>query len=144
MGETSISWKHRPDQGAKGSIEIRFSSAHCRICESRHLCTKSQKNPRLLKIRPQKEFEILEKMRTERTHPEFKELYKQRAGIEGTISQATGGFCLRRSRYLGLAKTHLQNIAIACAINLTRLMAWFEGIPKESTRTSRFTCLQNF
>ena len=144
VGKTSISWKYRQDQGANGAIEIRFSPAICRLCESRPLCTKSRKNPRMLKISPQKEFEILQKMRTEKDNTEFKELYNQRAGIEGTISQATRGFGLRRSRYIGLAKTHLQNIAIACAINLTRLMAWFKGIPKESTRTSRFASLQNF
>jgi transposase len=141
-GETSISWKQRQAQGAKGAIEIRFSSNTCLSCQSRSRCTKSQKNPRVLKIRPQKEFEILEQLRADVDHPDFKKLYNQRAGIEGTISQATGAFNLRRSRYLGLAKTHLQNLAIACAINLTRLLAWFPGIPKESTRTSQFASLQ--
>jgi transposase len=69
-------------------------------------------------------------------------LYNHRAGIEGTISQGTRSFGLRRSRYIGLAKTHLQNIAIACAINLTRLVAWLDGIPKESTRRSHLANLQ--
>jgi transposase len=33
-------------------------------------------------------------------------------------------FDLRRSRYMGLAKTHLQHILIAAAINLVRVVAW--------------------
>jgi transposase len=55
---------------------------------------------------------------------EFKEYYKKRAGIEGTISQGVRAFGLRCSRYLGQAKTALQHIAIAVAINLVRLGAW--------------------
>jgi transposase len=142
MGETSISWKQRQDKSANGAIEIRFSKNTCLFCQSRSLCTKSKQNPRSLKIRPQKEFEILQQLRQQTDAPEFKKLYNQRAGIEGTISQGTRAFSLRRSRYIGLAKTHLQNIAIACAINLTRLVAWFDGIPKESNRTSHFAYLQ--
>jgi hypothetical protein len=34
-------------------------------------------------------------------------------------------FDLRRSRYLGLAKTHLQHLAIGAAINLTRVVTWW-------------------
>ena len=142
LGETSISWKQRQDKGAKGAIEIRFAQNTCLICESRSLCTKSKKNPRVLKIRPQKEFEVLQKLRQFAAHPDWKKLYNQRAGIEGTISQGIRSFSLRRSRYIGLAKTHLQNIAIACAINLTRLIAWFEGKPSGSTRISRFASLE--
>lgn len=142
LGKTSISWKQRQDKGAKGAIEIRLAQNTCLICESRSSCTKSKKNPRVLKIRPQKEFEVLQKLRQLAHHPDWKKLYNQRAGIEGTISQGTRSFSLRRSRYIGFAKTHLQNIAIACAINLTRLIAWFDGKPSGSTRTSRFASLE--
>jgi len=31
---------------------------------------------------------------------------------------------MRRSRYIGKAKTHLQNVAIATALNIYRLVAW--------------------
>jgi transposase len=141
MGKTSISWKQREDKGAKGAIEVRFLLKTCQMCQCRHLCTKSQKNPRILKIRPQKEFEILQQWRKEQDKAEWKKRYNQRAGIEGTISQAVVRFDVRRCRYIGLEKTHLQNIAIACAINLTRAMAWFEGIEKKSTRISRFARL---
>ncbi len=50
-------------------------------------------------------------------------------------------FGLRRSRYRGLAKTHLQHVATAAAIELERLAAWFRAVPRAVTRTSRFTAL---
>jgi transposase len=71
---------------------------------------------------------------------EFKQRYARRAGIEGTVSQATS-FGLRRSRYTGLAKTHLQNVLTATAINLTRVVDWLEGKPRAPTRTSPFAAL---
>jgi hypothetical protein len=48
---------------------------------------------------------------------------------------------LRRTRYRGLAKTGLQNVATAAVINLDRLAAWFAHRPLASTRTSRFAAL---
>lgn len=70
--------------------------------------------------------------------PEFKEQYKQRAGIEGTISQGVRAFELRRSRYLGQAKTRLQHLAIAAAMNLVRIGAWLAGIEPGTTKPSAF------
>jgi transposase len=69
---------------------------------------------------------------------EFQEHYKKRAGIEGTISQGVRAFGLRRSRYVGQAKTALQHIAIAAAINLVQLGAWWQGIEPGMTRISAF------
>jgi transposase len=50
-------------------------------------------------------------------------------------------FGLRRSRYRGLARTHLQHVATAAAIDLARLGDWFRAIPRAATRTSRFATL---
>ena len=80
-------------------------------------------------------------MRERQKTDEFKERYKQRAGVEGTISQGVRAFSLRRTRYVGLAKTHFQDIATAAAINLTRMAAWLEGEPLAKTRRSRFASL---
>ncbi len=43
----------------------------------------------------------------------------------------------RQSRYVGLAKTHLQHILTAVALNLIRLGAWLSGVPYAQTRQSR-------
>jgi transposase len=68
-------------------------------------------------------------------------LYAQRQGIEGTISQSVRAFGLRRARDRGLAKTSLQTVATAAALNLDRLAAWFAKRPLAPTRVSRFAAL---
>ena len=68
-------------------------------------------------------------------------LYALRQGIEATFSQGVQAFGLRRARYRGLAKTTLQHVAIAAAINLDRLTAWFNKRPLAPTRTSRFATI---
>lgn len=72
---------------------------------------------------------------------EFKQVYAKRAGIEGTISQAVRTMGMRRSRYIGQEKTHLQHIATAAALNVVRSMAWFSELPRAQTRRSAFTRL---
>jgi hypothetical protein len=51
------------------------------------------------------------------------------------------GFGLRRCRYVGLAKAHLQHVITAAAMNLSRLAAWQAEVPRAKTRTSRFARL---
>jgi transposase len=48
---------------------------------------------------------------------------------------------LRRSRYIGEEKTHLQHIATAVSLNLVRSLAWFNGLPRAQTRHSTFARL---
>ena len=48
---------------------------------------------------------------------------------------------MRRTRYRGLDKVHVQSVAIAAAINVDRLVAWFDGRPLATTRTARFAML---
>ena len=67
-----------------------------------------------------------------------RDTYRHRAGIEGTHSQAVRTLGLRRSRYIGLRKTHLGYVAIAAAINVIQLMSWLRGEAPEQTRTSPF------
>ena len=64
--------------------------------------------------------------------------YRRRAGIEGTLSAGMRSMHLRRSRYVGLAKTHLQHVLTAAATNLVRLGAWLAGKPLARTRQSAF------
>jgi transposase len=48
---------------------------------------------------------------------------------------------MRRSRYRGLAKTHLQHLATAAAINVKRAVNWLLGEPLATTRQSHFAAL---
>lgn len=141
QGRFNRSWQEKKDDVGNSIVEVRFDSKTCACCSQRPLCTRSVKAPRVLKLKPQVQFEALQSARRRQTTNEFKQNYNQRAGVEGTISQGTRAFGLRRSRYLGLAKTHLQHVATAAAINLSRLMDWFRDSPPERTRTSRFAAL---
>ncbi|GHO47432.1 hypothetical protein KSX_55950 [Ktedonospora formicarum] len=71
----------------------------------------------------------------------FAQVYAKRAGIEGTLSQGVRTMGLRRSRYIGEAKTHFQHVATAAALNVVRSMAWFDGLPRAQTRRSAFVRL---
>jgi transposase len=67
--------------------------------------------------------EALEERRNEQFGPAFQQRYGVRAGIEGTISQATRVFELRQTPYMGMAKTHLHHVAIATGLNVVRILA---------------------
>ena len=123
-------------------IQVEFDRQTCAACPVRSNCTHSQKAPRTLKLRPRDEYEALNKRRQEQQTQEFKKKYGCRAGIEGTISQGVRQFDLRRTRYCGLIKTHLQHVATACAINLARFFAGSNHLPKARTRTSAFASLR--
>ena len=74
--------------------------------------------------------------RERRAAAEFKKRYAARAGVQGTFSQADRVVGLRRTRYIGLAKTHLQHVVTAAATTVLRLVAWFEEVPRGFTRRS--------
>src|SRR5262245_51579877 len=87
-------------------------------------------------LKPKELHEALQQNRCREKTKEFKEEYSKRAGIEGAISQGVRAFGLRRSRYIGIAKTHLQHLATADAINLERVSDWLAGVDREKTRRS--------
>ena len=51
-----------------------------------------------------------------------------------STGQAVRRCGMRRCRYIGLAKTHLQHLISAAAINLVRIANWVNGIPTAQTR----------
>src|SRR3712207_9321385 len=81
-------------------------------------------------FRSRAEYEALRAARERLTTKEGRRCYARRAGIEGTLSQGVRAFGLRRSRYRGLARTHLQHVATAAALNLERLSAPFPAGPR--------------
>jgi transposase len=142
QGKTSQNWHLRREKYGHEYIDIRFSPADCRTCAYRSDCTRSKRGVRVISLKPQAEYEALQAARARQETDEFKTKYKKRAGVEETISQGTRSFALRRSRYIGLAKTHLQHLATAAAMNLTRVVAWLmDGPPKAQTRRSSFAAL---
>ena len=61
-----------------------------------------------------------------------------RAGVKGTLSQGVRAFGMRRSRYIGLAKTELQQVLAAVGINVARAVAWLDGRARAKIRNFRF------
>ena len=141
QGHKSQIWSESHDSYDNPAIHVRFVSEDCQRCSCRSSCTRSRNGPRALKLRHQKQYEALQQARTRQKTDEFKQLYKKRAGVEGTISQGTRTYGLRSSRYIGQAKTHLQNIISAVAMNLVRLDDWLNAIQPAKTRTSAFAAL---
>ena len=72
---------------------------------------------------------------------EFRSQYAARAGIEATHEQAFRRCGLRQCRYIGQAKTHLQHVLTATAINLVRPNDWWRAMPQAKTRVSHFAAL---
>jgi transposase len=141
-GCANTCWTPHTDAWGNPVISVKFSRTDCRLCASCSLCTKAAEAPRHLTLRPQADHETLQRIRADQTTPEWKRRYERRAGIEGTISQGTRAFGLRRSRYIGLARTHLQHLLTAGAINLVRFAYWKAEVPWAKTRTSRFAALK--
>jgi transposase len=141
QGQTSVKWTTTHNRNKQPVVVIRFDQATCRDCQARAACVRSANNPRVLSIRPQSEQEALLAARARQGTPDFQAIYATRAGIEGTLSQAVRNSGLRRSRYIGLAKTHLQHLLTATATNLLRVAAWLMGRPLAQTRKSSFANL---
>ena len=141
QGKVSSAWSQQTDHAGMPYISVMFRKADCAACLARRLCTRAKHQARHLKLQPRPEYEALKAARERLTRKEGRRLYARRAGIEGTLSQGVRAFGLRCSRYLGLAKTHLQHVATAAAVNLERLAAWLQAIPRATTRASRFAAL---
>lgn len=141
-GRQSKRWKKKTDSKGQPVINIRFSQLDCSPCPSRSRCTRAKIEPRGLTIHPKPEYTALHSRREVQHTPEFLKIYNKRAGIEGTISQGVRRSALRQSRYVGLAKTHLQHILIAVGLNLCRLNDWLNDTPTSPTRYSRFMTLK--
>ncbi len=113
-------------------MRIYFSTTHCNPARY----TRAPR--RLLTPRRREEHAALEAARARKTGQDFAAEHRRRAGIEGTLSLGVRAMHLRRSRYIGLAKTHLQHVLTAAAINHGRIGNWLAGTQRDRTRQSAF------
>lgn len=141
MGQASVDWTPTRDKWGNDTIHVGFHRKTCATCASRPLCTRSKSDPREITLRPRPLHEALQNIRVQQETDAWRDRYGKRAGIEGTLSQAVRAFGLRRCRYLGLAKTKLQHVFTAIAINVVRVDAWLTDRPVAKTRRSAFAAL---
>jgi transposase len=123
-------------------VKIKFRPQDCRVCHQVALCTNNREKRRTLTVlAPQTHFEAQQAARQRQQTAEFKARSQLRAGVEGTIAPAACVLEARKARYRGLAKTHLQHLATAAAVNLLRVMAWLNEVPRSATPKSHFALL---
>lgn len=135
-GQSSSSWENTTDRYGKPQTKIKFAVTTCRPCAQREQCTKIDR--RILTIQGEAETRALEKARQRAQTDDYRKLYQQRAGVEGTISQTVRRCGIHQARYVGLAKTHLQHLLTATATNVVRLINWLTDVPRAKTRRSAF------
>jgi len=123
------------------SLTFVFDHQDCLPCPLRMHCSRAKEVGRTLTLYPKEKYEAQLAARQRQQTEEFKHLYGERAGIESTISQGVRRTRLRYARYIGLARTHLQETASAAAINLARLFNWLMGERPKATRISPFLAL---
>jgi transposase len=140
-GKTSVTWRAGRDEVGAPRIQAVFSRTDCGACAARELCTPAKAARRSVYFHPRPEYEALNAARARMHDPAWKRRYRVRAGIEGTLSQGVRAFGMRRSRYIGLAKTGLQQACTAAAMNALRAVRWLAGAPRAKTRVTRFAAL---
>lgn len=142
QGVQSISWHLGKDAKGESAVQVWFAQPTCQACPLRHRCTTAQATGRSMTLRfPPERHAMLQAARARQKTPEFHDVYRARCGVEGTFSQTTRNAGLRRARYIGQRKTHLQHLFTALATNILRLVRWLEGVPFAHSRTSRFAAL---
>jgi len=140
-GCRSVSWTPAVDNRDNDVIKLKFAGCDCRACAHQAKCTTSTPPRRTLTIRPRDQYHALQAARARQVTEEFKEAYATRSGIEGTLSQGIRAFEMRRSRYFGQPKTHLQHVLTATAMNIVRASMWLAETPRARTRQSAFVRL---
>jgi transposase len=136
QGAVSSKWAPMRQKDGKEAISVRFGAATCRACPARDKCTTAKWTGRQLFIRPRQIHEAVIAARAGQDSRDWKQRYKSRAGVEGTMGQSTHVTGIRRARYIGLGKTRLEHLAAATAINVIRIDAWYARNPIDRTRTT--------
>lgn len=140
-GQPSVKWIYTHDRHDNEVIHVEFARRACLACPDRLRCTQSASEPRMVTFRPKEQHRAMQQARQRQATEAFKDEYARRAGVEGTLSQGVRAFNLRRARYIGLARTHVQHVAMAAAINVHRLADWWSETPRARTRQSTFAAL---
>ncbi|KOU36257.1 transposase [Streptomyces sp. WM6378] len=123
-------------------IQVKFGKSTCLACPVRPQCIASATRPRALSLLPTRELhEIQTSNRLDQYTKDWQRRYAIRAGIEATLSQNVRNCGLRRARYRGLARTHVQHDLTALACNLTQIADWIAEPTAVHRRATRFHAL---
>jgi transposase len=143
-GKRSVDWLecYLKERNPRRVVKVKFRRKDCFNCANRASCVRSAHGaPRQLLLQAKEFHEAIKKTRALFASNVGRGEYKERAGIEGTLSQVIRRGTVRHSRYKGLQKTHLQQVATAAGINILRTINHLNRVPVAKTRVSRFARL---
>ncbi|QUQ65370.1 transposase [Kutzneria sp. CA-103260] len=145
QGQVSRGW-HGPyptsSPTAAPLIVARFTRAQCQPCPVRTQCTTSRDGARNVGFPPRELRDLQVRVRAEQHTPDWQARYAVRSGVEGTVNEFAHGHGMRRCRYRGQPKAHLQHVFTAIAVNIERL----SDLPPsgEATSSRSPTVFQDF
>ncbi|MDX3130657.1 transposase [Streptomyces europaeiscabiei] len=144
QGQVSQGW-HGPyptsSPTAAPLIVARFTKSQCQPCPARAQCTTSRESTRTVGFPPRERRDLQLRVRTEQQTSEWKTRYAVRSGVEGTVNEFAHGHGMRRCRYRGQGKAHIQHVLTAIAVNVERLSRL---PPTEEAPPRRATAFQNY
>lgn len=124
QGQTSAGW-HGPyptsSPTAAPLIVAQFTKSQCRPCPVRTRCTTTAGSARTVGFPPRELCDLQLRVRAEQQAPEWQSRYAVRSAVEGTINELAHGHGMRRCRYWGQQKAHVQHVFTAIAANIERL-----------------------
>ncbi|WP_328558477.1 transposase [Streptomyces coelicoflavus] len=86
----------------------RFTKSQCRPGPARTQCTTTRDSVRTVGFPPRELRDLQLRARTEQQTPEWKARHAVRSAVEGTVNEFAHGHGMRRCRYRGQHKAHLQ------------------------------------
>jgi hypothetical protein len=105
---------------------VLFPRKACRECADRLQCTgNTDGKGRHIFLLPQPQQEIQTRIRHEQYTDHWRRRYAIRAGCEATVSETVHAHGLRKCRYRGLVKTHVQHVLTAAGTDIVRLSECF-------------------
>ncbi|CAM5594063.1 transposase [Streptomyces hirsutus] len=123
-------------------IVAKFTKGQCQPCPDRSRCTTSRESARTVGFPPRELRDLQLRVRAEQQTPDWKARYAVRSGVEGTINEFAHGHGMRRCRYRGQPKAHLQHVLTAIAVNIERLSG--RSAPEETYSPRPPTAFQTF
>jgi transposase len=141
QGKTSRNWQPARSRDGLPVIRATFRQPDCRPCPDRSRCTRSEGNARHVTFLPRRQQQAQQRLRAEQATDDWRRRYALRCGVESLMAQASRLSDLHHARYRGLAKTHLQHVLTALALNLVRVDAWLTGVATTGSWTSRLARL---
>ncbi|MGW1902909.1 transposase [Streptomyces hirsutus] len=138
QGQTSRAWYGPyPTSSPQAAplIVVKFAKSQCGPCPARSKCTSSRAASRSVGFPPKDLLDLRRRARAEHNSADRRSIYALRSGVEGTVNELVHGHEMRRCRYRGLAKTHVQHVLTAIAVNIERLST--DSSPAERGRPPR-------